>query len=427
VLEGPTSEWIRRVRGQVSDLPVAISTLALLVEGQPEPELARQLRPLAEHRDAALVAWLITEKNDLGSTRVAIWFARSGRFFSRSLAGPWHRLSASDRSGVLEIGALTVRSAVRSLLLDPSQQESEPFTGVEPPPSTGAQGAASASAATIAPSVGAASAAPSTSSATTPAPGASNSAPNPAAPSQDSAASNPEALSPSGATAPAGVGTDPLGGSAARDSVLPQDRPIVVTRERREVATDQPSAEATSSSDALALDWNVELGVVGQLPGPPGDGALSASLGLHARQGAWGVLITGQVGLPVRAELGPSKVQVLQHALLAEAQYLGWNTGVWSFGPLARAGLSLSRRETVAGDPGLAASEAKWLSSPRFGRGWATELRWSQHFGATLRGVVHWDPVRHSYAVVNQNEQLLARAEPWAVQPSLELCANWYW
>jgi hypothetical protein len=200
-----------------------------------------------------------------------------------------------------------------------------------------------------------------------------------------------------------------------------------VTRERREVTTDQPSAEATASSVALALDWNAELGVVGQLPGPPGYGAFAGALGLHARSGAWGALLMGQLGLPVRAQLGPSQVQVLQHALLGELQYLGWNTGMWSFGPLARGGLSLSRRETVAGDPGFAAAEASWRSSLRLGLGWATELRWSEHFGATLRAVAHWDPMRHSYAVLNQNAQQVASAQPWAVQPSLELCANWYW
>jgi hypothetical protein len=426
VLEGPTSEWIRRVRGQVSDLPVAISTLALVVAGQPEPELARQLGPLAEHRDAALVAWLISDENELGSTRVAIWFARSGRFFSRALAGPWQRLSASDRSGVLEIGALTVRSAVRSLLLDPT--ESEPFRDVEPArPVAGASGATSPSTATIAPSVGVASAAGNSTArapgaeatpGTTPAPAAGVPSPTPGA-AVASTIGNEAART--------AVVTDPLGGSAPGDSVLPQDRPIVVTRERREVTTDQPSAEATGSSVALALDWNAELGVVGQLPGPPGYGSFAAALGLHARHGVWGALISGQLGLPVHAQLGPSEVQVVQHAVLAEGQYLRWNTGMWSFGPLARAGLSLARRETVAGDPGLDAAEAKWFSSLRLGLGWASELRWSEHFGATLRGVLHWDPMRHSYAVVDQNEQVLARAEPWAVQPSLELCANWYW
>ena len=425
------------MRGQVSDLPVAISTLALVVEGQPEPELARQLGPLAEHRDAALVAWLITAPSSehdatrtAGGTRVAIWFARSGRFFSRTLGGPWQRLTASDRSGVLEIGALTVRSAVRSLLLDPTLQspESEPFRDVAP--ATAANGAAAPSTGTVAPSVGAASAgsarSPTTPAATpTPSAPTSNAAPQTQSPS--AAAASPAESASSNPTAGSAIVTDPLGGSPLNDSVLPQDRPIVVTRERRTVATDQPSAEATGSSVALALDWNAELGMVGQLPGPPSHGALGVALGLHARHGAWGALLTGQLGLPTRAQLGPSEVQVVQHALFAEGQYLRWNTGMWSFGPLARAGLSLSRRETVAGDPGLAAEEPKWLSSLRLGLGWASELRWSEHFGATLRGVLHWDPLRHPYAVVNQDGEVLTRAEPWAVQPSLELCANWYW
>lgn len=416
MLEGPTPEWIRRVRGQVSDLPVAISTLALVVEGQPEPELARQLGPLAEHRDAALVAWLITDRNELGSTRVAIWFARSGRFFSRALAGPWQRLSASDRSGVLEIGALTVRSAVRSLLLDPTLRspESEPFRDVEP-------------AATAAPSVGAASAAGDSTTATTPAaptaPSTTN--PAPAAPSQPPSAAVASTIGNEAART--AVVTDPSGGSAPGDSVLPQDRPIVVTRERREVTTDQPSEEATGSSVALALDWNAELGVVGQLPGPPGYGSFGPQLGLHARHGAWGGAILGQLGVPVRSQLGRSEVQVMQHALLGEGQYLRWNTGMWSFGPLARIGVSVSRRETVTSDPRLRDSGAKWLSSLRLGLGWATELRWSEHFGAALRGVLHWDPMRHPYALVNPDEVVLARAVPWAVQPSLELSANWYW
>jgi hypothetical protein len=288
---------------------------------------------------------------------------------------------------------------------------------------SGASGATTApSAATAAPSAGAASA--STTPAATPPASATHPAPN-AAPTQNPSVA---ATSPNGSEgARSGVVTAPLGGSAPSDSVLPQDRPIVVTRERREVTTDQPSAEDTASSVALALDWNVELGVLGQLPGPPGYGAFGAALGLHARQGAWGALISGQLGLPVRAQLGPSEVQVLQHALLAEGQYLRWNTGMWSFGPLARAGLSFSRRETVAGDPGLEAAGARWLTSLRLGLGWATELRWSEHFGATLRGVLHWDPMRHSYAVVDQNQQVLSRAEPWAVQPSLEISANWYW
>jgi hypothetical protein len=482
VLEGATPDWVRRVRGQLSDLPVSISTLALVVEGQPEPQLARQLGPLAEHRDAALVAWLMTERLDsraaqpsgaaalTGSTRVAIWFARTGRFFSRPLGGPWSRLSASDRSGVLELGALSVRSAVRSLLLDPAQ--AEPFRDVEPArtaagaaaagPNAGSSNAGSSGAApgtpaarTGAPSSGAASSASASraaSSAPTPNPGppnamasgavppsavpsaappsASSAAPPSASSAAPSTAATPDASRAGGsaeAAARAVAAASASGGSAPHDTAQPQDGPIVATRGAATVPTDQASDEAAAESFALDLHWNAELGVIGQLPGPPAYGAAGFEAGLRARTAGWGVLLLGQLGLPVRAKLGPSEVQVQQHALLVEGQYLGWNTGAWSFGPVLRAGLRLARRETVGGDPGLDASEVKWLPGLRLGLGWATELRWSQHFGATLRGVLHWDPVRPSYAVLNEEREPVSSAQLWAVQPSLELCANWYW
>jgi len=493
VLEGATPDWVRRVRGQLSDLPVSISTLALVVEGQPEPQLARQLGPLAEHRDAALVAWLMTERLDAraaqpngvaafaGSTRVAIWFARTGRFFSRPLGGPWSRLSASDRSGVLELGALSVRSAVRSLLLDPAT--AEPFRDVEPArtaagaaatgTNTGSSNAGSSNAGSS--NAGSSGAAPGTPAARTGAPSsgaassastslaaASASAPNPgpagagassavppravpsAVPPGAAAASAPSAAAPSAApptvatpdassragaeaAARAVARASAVGGSAPYDAAQPQDGPIVATRGALTVPTDQASDEAAAKPFVLDLHWNAELGVIGQLPGAPAYGAAGFEAGLRARTDAWGVLVLGQLGLPVRAKLGPSEVQVQQHALLAEGQYLGWNTGAWSFGPVLRAGLRLGRRETVGGDPGLDASEVKWLPALRLGLGWATELRWSQHFGATLRGVLHWDPVRLRYAVLNEEHQLVSSAPLWAVQPSLELCANWYW
>jgi hypothetical protein len=131
--------------------------------------------------------------------------------------------------------------------------------------------------------------------------------------------------------------------------------------------------------------------------------------------------------MPVRSRLGPTEIEVLQHALLAEGQYLRWNTGAWSFGPLARAGVRWARRATVAGDPGLDASAVKWHRALRFGLGWTTELRWGTHFGATLRGVLHWEPARPSYAVLTTAGDPVSSAEPWAVQPSLEIGGNWYW
>jgi len=129
----------------------------------------------------------------------------------------------------------------------------------------------------------------------------------------------------------------------------------------------------------------------------------------------------------MRASLGPSEVQVLQHALLAEGQYLRWNTGAWSFGPVLRAGLRLAHRSTVAGDPGLNASSTAWYPALRLGLGWATELRVGERFGATLRGVLHWDPKRNNYELRTSEGDSVASARAWAVQPSLELSGNWYW
>jgi hypothetical protein len=449
VLEGPTSDWVRRVRGQLSDLPVSISTLALVVEGQPEPELVRQLGPIAEHRDAALVAWLMTERLDArgaalpgraaspsSSTRVAVWFARTGRLFSRPIGGSWTRLSASDRSGVLELGALSVRSAVRSLLLDPTQ--SEPFQLEPARPSAAAAPPASTAASTASPSAvtGTAPRAASPSSA------APSAAPNPtptrAAPAAaQSAARTGTAPTAALQEAPGSASTDPAAlravapsqveGSAPRDAAQPQDGPIVAPRAAALVTTDRASSEAGAQGLALDLHWNAELGVSGQLPGPPAYAAAAFEAAVRARQHAWGVLVLGQLGLPLRAKVGPSEVQVLQHALLAEGQYLRWSTGPWSFGPVLRAGLRLARRETVAGDPGLDASTVKWLPGLRLGLGWATELRIDQRFGATLRGVLHWDPVQPNFEVQTSQGEPVASAQAWAVQPSLELCGNWYW
>jgi hypothetical protein len=434
VLEGPTPDWVRRVRGQLSDLPVSIATLALVVEGQPEPELLRQLRPLAEHRDAALVAWLITERGEVrgavgaGSTRVGIWFARSGRFFSRPLGGAWTQLSAADRSGVLELGALSVRSALRSLLLDPAQ--AEPLR--EPAPAAPSAALVAPSGAPSSPSASSRASSSTPNAVTAPSTAPHGTAPPPAAPPN---AGTPNAsLSVPAAAASADPATraaaaEPLSvGSAPSDAVLPQDGPIVTSPGARALPTDAASNEPGAASGlALDLHWSAELGAVGQMPGPPAYGALGLAAGLRAQSGAWAALLIGQLGMPLRSKLGPTQVEVLQHALLTQGQYLRWNTGAWSFGPLVRAGVRWARRETVAGDPGLAASGVKWQPALRLGLGWTTELRWSTRFGATLRGVLHWEPARPSYAVLTTTGDPVANAQPWAVQPSLEIGGNWYW
>jgi hypothetical protein len=222
-------------------------------------------------------------------------------------------------------------------------------------------------------------------------------------------------------------------GSPTPDAVLPQDGPIVASPGAAAVATDpgniDPGNTEPGAPRGLALDlhWSAELGALGQMPGPPAYGALGLEAGIRAQSGAWGALLLGQLGMPLRSQLGPTRIEVLQHALLAEGQYLRWNSGAWSFGPLLRAGVRWARRETVEGDPGLAASAVKWHRALRLGLGWSTELRWSVHFGATLRGVLHWEPVRPSYAVLTTAGDPVSSAQPWAVQPSLEIGGNWYW
>jgi hypothetical protein len=424
ILEGPTQDWVRRVRGQLSDLPVAISTLALVVEGLPQAELARQLGPLAEHRDAALVAWLANDGVEPGGsgarrTDVAIWFARSGRFFARRLGARWRELSASDRSAALELAALSVRSAVRSLLLDPSKSQPAPTSSeygvggpVNPTPPNRASG-------TTAPSTASGTTAPNDTSGTT--------APSTVAPTDAERAS---AAAESGLAAPQPAAAP----SAPEPPAATEVGPIVVSPGSALVATDLPSADRSAPGDGadapafrLDLDWNAELGVVGQLPGPPAYAAAGMQLGVRARSGAWAVLALAQLGLPLRSQLGPSQVELQQHALQAELQYLTWERGAWSLGPLARAGVRFARRETVDPDPALRVSQAKWQEGLRLGLGAVTEFRWGTHFGASLRGVLHWDPRRPKYVLRDDANAPVASAELWAVQPSLELCGNWYW
>jgi hypothetical protein len=50
---------------------------------------------------------------------VLVWVAETEQMYARRLGVGWQDLNADDRSGALEIGALTLRSAVRSLLMKP--------------------------------------------------------------------------------------------------------------------------------------------------------------------------------------------------------------------------------------------------------------------------------------------------------------------
>ncbi len=421
ILEGPGADWLRRVRGQLSDLPVTIVTLPLVVEGQAEADVLRQLRPLASNRDAALVAWLMIDgtRYDPGAsedTFVAIWFARSGRLYTRRLGPRWQELSRGDRSGVLELGALSVRSAARSLLLDPSQAEPAPAgAGDGGAPDAPGGAAQSAAAQSRAAAQGAERAAQSAAR-------EERAAPSSAPESDGAVASRAESAS-----------------EPAPPPALQPDEGRIVTTPSTELAPTDPTPSAAdptpseragaeaASSRGLHLGWSAELGVSGQLAGPPGHAAAGIAGGLRAASGPWGLSLLGRFGLPLRSELGPSELSLQHHALLVEAQHLSLHWGALELGPLVRGGLALSRRETVAGPAELAAAEVQWSRAVQLGAGALAQYRWGTHWGASLRGVLHWLPRRTGYSLVDDLGDPIASARPWAVQPSLELNASWHW
>lgn len=428
VLEGPGSEWLRRVRGQLSDLPVTIVTLPLVVEGQAAGDVVRQLGPLAANRDAALVAWLMTDgtrydPSASDDTFVAIWFARTGRLFTRRLGTRWQRLSRADRSGALEIGALSVRSAIRSLLLDPAQAEPEAPDSASSPSAVVPSAAAGQSRAAAQAAARAAEHVARQSSEAT----ASAEQPRQPAPASEEQASDGQRAERSSAVAPSPPSSEP-----ALPPALEPDEGHIVTSSSVELAptppppSDRGSDAAAAGGFVLGLDWSAELGLSGQLAGPPGFAAAGLAGGVRAASGQFGLALLGRFGLPLRSELGPSELALQHHALLLEAQYLGWAWGAFTLAPLVRGGLALARRETVSGPAELAATGAEWSRAAQLGAGMLAQYRWGTHWGASLRGVLHWLPARTGYSLVDDLGDPIASAQPWAVQPSLELSASWH-
>lgn len=119
------SGWVSRVRGQLSDLPVRVRQTPL-----PPPvgplQRARLARELASSVGSDLVAWIETDsvppagwtRRPLRGSFVVVWMQPSGETQARRLGDAWPRLVPLDRSAALEVAALAVRSAVRSLLLE---------------------------------------------------------------------------------------------------------------------------------------------------------------------------------------------------------------------------------------------------------------------------------------------------------------------
>jgi len=392
VVPGPAPDWVRRVRGQLSDLPASIETLSVAVQDLSPDELRQRLEQLAEQQNVELVASIVRVERATGEpTEVAIWFAESERFYLRPLADDWSHLSAPDRSGALELAALSVRSAVRALILDPAQIEA--FAQ--------ASESDSASAATL-PGAAASSATASRGSLADPSPDAPLADTSPVA----SPATRPPAVSVT--------------------ALPPRDE----LRAARSAPVSGGVADVSSSelpSAPLELRWSSELGMVGYMQGEPALAAVAFQAGMGLASGAWGLSVLGQLGVPSISSLGPAQLELQRYALLGELDYSLWSTARWQLGPLLRGGLTLTERDTRPKNEALAPSDSATQRSLLLGAGWSSEYRWSEQLGFFLRGVLDWHSAAGRYAVVTRAGESVALAEAWAFQPSVELGGNWHW
>jgi hypothetical protein len=122
IIEDPSTDWGRRVQGQLSDLPASAEILAAptlagrsVADGAlPSPAAASHA---AQASSGTITAWLTTGADPAAhegdGTFIAIWFAGAPKPYTRRIAGSWDTLGAADRSAALELAALSVRGAVR--------------------------------------------------------------------------------------------------------------------------------------------------------------------------------------------------------------------------------------------------------------------------------------------------------------------------
>jgi hypothetical protein len=147
ILSHAEVDWAARVRGQLDDVDASVSVSAALPAGSLEAQVETARRLGAEH-DADVVAWIAfavqpsegtTSLERAPGAYVLVWSAPTEQQYVRRLGEPWHQLSPADQSAALEIGALTVRSAVRSLAIDrtdePRSEAALPPAPVEIAPS----------------------------------------------------------------------------------------------------------------------------------------------------------------------------------------------------------------------------------------------------------------------------------------------------
>lgn len=412
ILDTPGTEWAARVRGQLSDLPALVHT-APLPEGGPD---ARALRALSRRFSADLIAWIMPEGGsvELGdpgaieaprSTYVALWFSSTERLYARVVAGAWSGLSAADRSGAVELAALGVRSAVRSVILDPSlppapspaeprssEYSSIPESPAAPPPVT-----------TSSPDVGAEPSAPAP-------------ADSPRETDGDIAAerSASSALDAPNADAPSEV----AGAGEARADTAP-----VSTAERVDVEQELDAPYELPSADEVP--WNVQVTAEGgagwQYLGP----GTASTLGLHAAAGVavegWTFAVFGQRGLESGLRVGPTRFDVRRSGLGVEVRRELMVHGAFSLGPLARAGAVWFERGSAEAQPDT--DPTRPVTHRTFSAGLGASGQWyfASWAGASLRALLNWQASTPGFAITRTSDgSIIAETTNSWLQPSID-------
>jgi hypothetical protein len=394
IVEDPSTDWGRRVQGQLSDLPASAEIQAaptLAAPASPGRALPAPAAAAGSEKASsrALTAWLVTgsdpASHESDGTFIAIWFAGAAKPYTRRIAADWATLSAGDRSAALELAALSVRSAVRSLLLDRTA-ENAPSTRSTTPASAGAADAKAAlGGASRGTAVAAAAATPARATVA------------PAMPEEET--SPPAAL---------------------------EERAAGPADARRETNEAGPARADSASPLRLAL----ELGAAWQFYGRTALGAPGMRGGVQLLIGAWGFELIGQYGWPVSARVAPASFDLQRHAALAELSFAAADFGTWRFCPLLRAGLTWLRRDgtrTDDADLPLQASRAESYRSPFVGAGAIAEQRLSATLSLSLRGVLNVETAIPTFTLVDTTGARVSSGSPWSIQPSLEIGAHWRW
>jgi hypothetical protein len=392
IVEDPSTDFGRRVQGQLSDLPAsaeiqAAPTLAApAFPGQALPPPAETDRS-APAASRALTAWLVTgadpASQESDGTFIAIWFAGAARPYTRRIAAGWDTLSAADRSAALELAALSVRSAVRSLLLDRSAENAPSPTSTATASPAGLKAAAGGA-------------------------------------SRQGATAATVATAASASAAPA-MPTEETSAPAALEELAAA---------RADAHRETSEARPEPADSALPVRLGLELGAAWQFYGRTALGAPGMRAGVQLLSGAWGLEVIGQYGWPVSARVAPAAFDLQRHAALAELSFVASDFGTWRFCPLLRAGLTWLRRDgtrTDGGDLPLQASRAESYRSPFLGAGAITEQQLSAALSLSLRGVLNVETAIPTFTLVDTSGARVASGSPWSVQPSLEIGAHWRW